>query len=1307
MSILKRILLSLINECRILVDIIYIPKIRKLLTIVLSLLLFLRLLELLFVNSSATVANLTISSKNNYLQEVRHRIKEAERLVIKKRDEFARDPQIVSAVQSKDEKRIIETVYAKDSLLQSEISSKGGFGKETYITFALYDSLSNLIGWNSGATFIEDIQTVFHPPFSVSNLVKGSFFEEGPTKQYITAFHKLFNDKDVFLGYIVFKTFLCDAELSVNSLNTQSPDDVFTDFENKEHVYVRLASGTDKYNNDDEPLTNGTVLLEEGGPFSTINFFISVPVSEIESENQWNALSAFRDLLSILVCSIVLFSFYYSIYNKKRNTYYSHKSLIKQTLLIFCCSILVRFLLYLVDAGRSLFPHTLTLQTDFAYQSIPFFSDPLELLLSSYIISACCISIFILFTTNVLTSISFRKSVPFVTSCILIGNVAVLIVLSLFMNWFVDIVTTNSSFDLTTGFKIFTPSKYFIPLASLFIVTFAVVTVSFSFCFVASTLLSEINLSRARVRLYLCALFITTVILIITFGGKISNIGTYTLCISWILAFASTVRFPVTPFGFTLTRSPIIALTLATVVCCILAPTIKQSNQNKLKQSLEQSVLSKASFQFTTASLLLNESINSNRSFFAHDTIHNPARLPLYLIREQERLQKEIHGVSVSLYTSLDTNSNGIADSISEKTNPVNDQIFTASIPFYVRGQYLDASTTITPHTLHAVLTNDLLSIGIEDPHIFTLIYTNDKIERAAHTELTIPTTLADDIMRDAGKGSWIATVIDGKDVLLFVKSIYTISSSIPEKILVGGLLEYTFHDVLVFAVRYATLGLAMTALCLLILLATTNKLSLTRFTLRFRERIFLIIFSIALVPLIFVSNITRTIIESRDSENQKRAIINDAQKTASIMQPLVSDSSAVLRIPYVLKDISRTLDHRIDVFDANGILIASTVPNLYSAFLLPRFLSLDVLYDIRISEQTSTYYEQTNDFERTITSFQTIYDPSFTKLLAVVALTKVENITRRESDIAATTSLIYGTFSLVALTLLILGSYVSYRVASPLQDMIRATEKVASGDFDTRLHFERKDEIGDLTTAFNKMITELESSRNKVAQSEREGAWKEMARQVAHEIKNPLTPMKLSVQHVQHAHDVKDTNFSAVFSRVMKTLSEQIDVLTRIATEFSRFGEMPRRRYGFVSLKQVVESALALFDSERAHIRFVSDIHDDKSLIYADEEEFRRTLVNLLRNAVQSMEGWGVIVVSSNESNGIIHLSIKDTGTGMSEETLQKAFDPNFSTKTSGMGLGLAIVKRTITDMSGTIRVESTIGKGTTFLIDLPSRES
>jgi two-component system, NtrC family, nitrogen regulation sensor histidine kinase NtrY len=385
--------------------------------------------------------------------------------------------------------------------------------------------------------------------------------------------------------------------------------------------------------------------------------------------------------------------------------------------------------------------------------------------------------------------------------------------------------------------------------------------------------------------------------------------------------------------------------------------------------------------------------------------------------------------------------------------------------------------------------------------------------------------------------------------------------------------------------------------------------------------------------------------------------------------------------------------------------LRASSRPELYESSLLSTTLNSAAVEEVILGKRSFFTEPVEIGTETYDVGYQPVTSAGGNKLLGVLALATVEEKPLIEAEIARTTSFIYSTFAALGLVLLGIGALFAARVAKPIIELIRATEQVAKGKLKTSIPVKREDEIGDLMHAFNTMTRELEKSREIVAQTERELAWKEMARQVAHEIKNPLTPMKLSVQHLEHAHERSDPNFNPIFRRVIRTLKEQIDVLTRIATEFAHFGAFPRRKWGPVDIRIVADSAIALFDAERSRIRFIIDVPKNLPKVHSDEEELRRAFVNLLRNSTQAIEGWGVIVIRGVSDEGMVHVTVRDTGFGMPEETLKKVFDPNFSTKTSGMGLGLAIVKKTITDMAGTIRVESLPGHGTTFFIDLPAR--
>jgi signal transduction histidine kinase len=610
--------------------------------------------------------------------------------------------------------------------------------------------------------------------------------------------------------------------------------------------------------------------------------------------------------------------------------------------------------------------------------------------------------------------------------------------------------------------------------------------------------------------------------------------------------------------------------------------------------------------------------------------------------------------------------------------------------------------------------TNDLLTDGG-----FIVAQYRPNARRVTNApSLDVPATIPSNLERrlQTIQSLWSTTTIGG----IRYQTLYYRATSKPDTtgksvIITVSVPEPTSGNIMEFALRLNAIGLVYGTLIVLVLLVVRQVVTRRiRFTLRFRDRIFLIVLLIALVPLVVVTNVTRTLLSERALVEQQERLARDASviKDRISRQIESTNTSGVFGsdLDVRVEDLSQIIGRDFSVYDAGGLLRASSRPELYESSLLANNLSSNAMREVVLGKRsfyTEPIHIGTETYEA---GYQPVTSLAGTKLLAVISLATMDEQPRIESQIARTTSFIYGTFAALGLVLLGIGALFAARVASPILTLIAATERVAKGKLKTSIPVNRDDEIGELMQAFNAMTRELEKSREIVAQTEREFAWKEMARQVAHEIKNPLTPMKLSVQHLEHAHESKDPNFNSIFRRVIRTMSEQIDVLTRIATEFSRFGAMPRRKWGPVSLRTVADSAVALFDAERSRIRFIIDVPRDMPFVHSDEEELRRAFVNLLRNAVQAIEGWGIIIIRARlgdqpEDRGMIHVRLSDTGSGMSEQTLKRAFDPNFSTKTSGMGLGLAIVKKTITDMSGSIRVESKPGHGTTFFIDLPAR--
>jgi two-component system nitrogen regulation sensor histidine kinase NtrY len=244
--------------------------------------------------------------------------------------------------------------------------------------------------------------------------------------------------------------------------------------------------------------------------------------------------------------------------------------------------------------------------------------------------------------------------------------------------------------------------------------------------------------------------------------------------------------------------------------------------------------------------------------------------------------------------------------------------------------------------------------------------------------------------------------------------------------------------------------------------------------------------------------------------------------------------------------------------------------------------------------------------------------------------------------------------------------------------------------------------EINLLIKAYNGMVDELEKSAIKLAQSEREEAWREMAKQVAHEIKNPLTPMRLTVQSFQRKFDPNDVDVRQKMKDYSETLIQQIDTMSAVASAFSNFASMPAQQNETLNVVQVVELAMDIFNEE--YIVFKSESPEIISKI--DRTQLIRIITNLVKNAIQAIpenqDKKSILVTVKKESNNVL-ITVADNGIGIQPQDIHRIFEPKFTTKSSGMGLGLGIIKNIIENYKGTITFETEFGKGTTFTVSLP----
>jgi nitrogen fixation/metabolism regulation signal transduction histidine kinase len=257
----------------------------------------------------------------------------------------------------------------------------------------------------------------------------------------------------------------------------------------------------------------------------------------------------------------------------------------------------------------------------------------------------------------------------------------------------------------------------------------------------------------------------------------------------------------------------------------------------------------------------------------------------------------------------------------------------------------------------------------------------------------------------------------------------------------------------------------------------------------------------------------------------------------------------------------------------------------------------------------------------------------------------------------------------------------------------------VAAGDFSERLAETGSDEIGELVSSFNLMTDRLEDAQREIVRKKRLEAWSEMARQVAHEIKNPLTPIKLSVQYMERAWRDKKPGFDDIFADTVKTLYEQVDILRRIARDFSSFGRSQKLQITSVDLPGLAAEVLAPYAGALA----IEITELEVLAVKADREALRKIILNLVENAREAMDAGGRLDVSWRRESGGGELSIRDHGSGIPEDLLDKLFEPYFSTKTSGTGLGLAISAQLCDEMNGRLRLMNHPEGGALSVLWLP----
>ena len=391
-----------------------------------------------------------------------------------------------------------------------------------------------------------------------------------------------------------------------------------------------------------------------------------------------------------------------------------------------------------------------------------------------------------------------------------------------------------------------------------------------------------------------------------------------------------------------------------------------------------------------------------------------------------------------------------------------------------------------------------------------------------------------------------------------------------------------------------------------------------------------------------------------------------------------------------------------VNVYSPNGKLILSSRPQVFDEGLISGRMNIGALADLRSNRQSVFFQdEKIGAYDYISAYFPLLNDKN--ELLAYINLpffSRQEDLKKEINDFLVAFMNLYILFILISVFISIA---ISRYLSAPLRILVSRMEGFQLGERNEKISWNHHDEIGRLVEEYNRLIDELAFSADQLAKSERESAWREMAKQVAHEIKNPLTPMKLSVQHLRKAWDDKSDDFNLRIQRFTKIMTDQIDSLSAIASEFSDFAKMPLPVAEDIDLVEILNSILSMY-SGLDKIQISLKTSEKNASIIGDKKQLVRVFTNLFNNAIQAISNTerGLIKVVVRKQESSYAIDIEDNGNGIPDELAEKIFLPNFTTKSGGAGLGLAIVREIIRSMGGEVNFAS--GKnGTVFTVTIP----
>ncbi len=464
-----------------------------------------------------------------------------------------------------------------------------------------------------------------------------------------------------------------------------------------------------------------------------------------------------------------------------------------------------------------------------------------------------------------------------------------------------------------------------------------------------------------------------------------------------------------------------------------------------------------------------------------------------------------------------------------------------------------------------------------------------------------------------------------------------------------------------------------------------------------FRAQLLIAFLLVSLVPIVVLAIYNRQVVRQRS----QTAVSNDLSDRANYIEKYLKKEWQRSKNPDIITTFEKAgqdLGISFAIYDGT-VMLYNSKEEFYDIGLFEDKLNPEAYYEL--------YYQSFREYltQESVEGYN--YHAFYKKIQLgnrplVIGVNDAFNNVRLSFSVMDIDVFLFGIFSFTTLFMIILSTILANRMSLPIRRLTKATDSVARGDLNVELDVKEKGELKDLFEGFNSMTKELLKNQEELAQLERENAWKEMAKQVAHEIKNPLTPMKLAIQQLIASYKTQNKNFDAMFEKLSSTILHQIDNLNVIASEFSMFARMPNFNLETVNLIDVLNDTANLFVEE--HINILINASRFQAIVEADTAQTRRLFINFIRNSIQASATRIEFKIEENEKDIII--TISDNGTGIPDKVRHRIFEPSFTTKNKGMGIGLKLARRYIEGINGSIKVEDKNAPGAVFTITIPKKQ-